>query len=70
MLPVINAEFKCTKLSSDAMYSPSTKSLSKTSTILLDSSSSSRIVVRDPLHRSNNTRGLLSKAFTNEERKL
>ena len=50
MLSVINAEFTCTKHSSDTMYSPTTKSLSKTSTILLDSSSSSRIVVRDPLH--------------------
>ena len=50
MLSVINAEFTCTKHSSDTMYSPTTKSLSKTSTILLDSSSSSRIVVRDPLY--------------------
>ena len=37
---------------------------------LLDSSASSRIVVRDPIHWSDNTRGLLSKAFTNEQRKL
>ena len=70
MLPVIYAEFTNTKLAIDTTYSPSTKSLSKTSTILLDSSSSSRIEVRDPLHRSDNTSGLLSKAFTNEQRKL
>jgi len=64
-LPVIYAEFTSTKLAIDTMYSPSTEALSKTSTILLDSSSSSRIVIRDPLPWSNNTRGLLSEAFTN-----
>ena len=66
MLPVIYAEFTNTKLAIDTTNSRSTKSLSKKSTILLDSSSSSRIVVRDPLHWSDNTRGLLSKAFMNE----
>ena len=49
MLPVIHAEFTSTKLVIDTIYAPSTKALSKASTILLDSSSSSRIVVRDPL---------------------
>ena len=66
MLTVIYAEFTNTKLAIDTTYSLSTKSLSKMSSILLDSSSSSRIVVWDPLHWS----GLPSKAFTNEQRKL
>ena len=70
MLPVIYAEFTNTKLAIDTTYSLSTKSLSKMSSILLDSSLSSRIVVWDPLHWSDNTRGLPSKAFTNEQRKL
>ena len=65
-LSVIYAEFTCT-----IMHSLSTQSfISKTSTILLDSSTSSRIVFQDPLHWSDNTRELLSKAFTNEQRKL
>lgn len=38
--------------------------------ILSDSSTSRRIVVWDPLHWSDNTRGPLSKAFTNKQRKL
>ena len=70
MLTVIYAEFTNTKLAIDTTYSLSTKSLSKMSSILLDSSLSSRIVVWDPLHWSDNTRGLPSKAFTNEQRKL
>ena len=70
MVPVIYAEFTNTKLAIDTTYSLSTKSLLKRSSILLDSSSSSRIVVWDPLHWSDNTRGLPSKAFTNEQRKL
>ena len=70
MLTVIYAEFTNTKLAIDTTYSLSTKSLSKMSSILLDSSLSSRIVVWDPLHWSDNTRGLPSKAFTNQQRKL
>lgn len=69
-LSVIYAEFTCTKLN-DTMHSLSTQSfISQTSTILLDSFTSSPIVVQDPLHWSDNTRELLSKAFTNEQRKL